>query len=94
MEDRDVTAEENKTQHDESEDNEPDCDVTRPEVQKELVEDRDVNTEENETQHDVIEESDESEDSVVALYTVPYESSDFSSDEDSPPNFSTEIPHC
>ena len=92
MEDRDVTAEENETQHDESEDNEPDRDITRPEVQKELVEDRDVNAEENKTQHDVIEESDESEDSVVALYTVPYESSDFSSDEDSPPNFPTEIP--
>ena len=29
---------------------------------------------------------------MVALYTVPYESSDFSSDEDSPPNFPTEIP--
>ena len=63
-----------KHQHDESEDNEPDRDITRPEVQKELVEDCDVNAEENETQHDVIEESDESEDSVVALYTVPYES--------------------
>ena len=84
--------EENKTQHDESEDNEPECDVTRPEVQKELVEDRDVSAEENKTQRDVIEESDESEDSVVALYTVPYESSDFSSNEDSPPNFPTEIP--
>ena len=89
--DRDVIKE-NKTQHDENEDNEPERDVTKPEVQKELVEDLDVNAEKNETQHDVIEESYESEDSVVALYTVPYESSDFSSDEDSPPNFPTEIP--
>ena len=56
------------------------------------MEDCDVDAEENETQHDVIEESDESEDSMVALYTVPYESSDFLSDEDSPPNFPTEIP--
>ena len=84
VEDRDVIAEGNKTEHDVIEDNKPERDVTRPEVQKELVEDRDVIAEEN--------ESDESEDSVVALFTVPYESSDFSSDEDSPPNYPTEIP--
>ena len=58
MEDRDVTAEENETQRDESEDNKPEHDITRSEVQKELVEDHDVNTEENKTQCDVIEESD------------------------------------
>ena len=57
---------ETKHRHDVIEDNEPEHDVTRPEVQKELVEDRDVIAEEN--------ESDESEDSVVALFTVPYES--------------------
>ena len=73
-------------------DNKPEHDVTSPEVQKELVEDRDVIAEENKTQHDVIEELDESEDSVVALFTVPYESSDFLSDEDSPPNYPVEIP--
>ena len=66
--------------------NEPERDVTSPQ----LVEDRDVIAEENETDRDVIEESDE--DSVVALFTVPYESSDFSSDEDIPPDYPAEIP--
>ena len=66
--------------------NEPERDVTSPE----LVEDHDVIAEENETDHDVIEEPDE--DSVVALFTVPYESSDFSSDEDIPPDYPSEIP--
>ena len=65
VEDRDVIAEESKT----------DCDVF---------------AEENETDRDVIEESDE--DSVVAMFTVPYESSDFSSDEEIPPDYPAEIP--
>ena len=55
-----------------------------------MVEDCDVIAEENETDCDVIEESDE--DSVVALFTVPYESSDFLSDEDIPPDYPAEIP--
>ena len=54
------------------------------------MEDHDVIAEENKTDHDVIEESDE--DSVMALFTVPYESSDFSSDEDIPPHYPAEIP--
>ena len=66
------------------EENEPECDVTSPQ----LVEDRDVIAEENETDCDVIEESDE--DSVVALFTVPYER--VSSDEDIPPDYPAEIP--
>ena len=68
------------------EENEPEHDVTSPE----LVEDCDVIAEENETDHDVIEESDE--DSVMALFTMPYESSDFSSDEDIPPDYPAKIP--
>ena len=60
-EDRDVIEES-------EEENEPECHVTSPD----LVKDHDVITEENETDRDVIEESDE--DSVVAMFTVPYES--------------------
>ena len=68
------------------EENEPEHDITSPE----LVEDHDVIAEENKTDCDVIEESDE--DSVVALFTVPYESSDFLSDEKIPPDYPAEIP--
>ena len=49
--DRDVIKE-NITQHDESEDNEPESDVTKPEVQKELVEGHYVNAEK--TKHNVM----------------------------------------
>ena len=73
------------------EENKPEHDVTSPEAQ-ELVVDSDVIAEENETKRDVIEESDESENSVVQHYTEPYESSDFSSDEDILPNYPAEIP--
>ena len=79
------------------EENEPEHHVTSPDLVKdrdviaeESETDCDVIAEENKTDHDVIEESDE--DSVVAMFTVPYESSDFSSDEEIPPDYLAEIP--
>ena len=89
-EDRDVIEES-------EEENEPEHHVTSPDLVKdcdviaeENETDHDVIAEENETNRDVIEESDE--DSVVAMFTVPYESSDFSSDEEIPPDYPAEIP--
>ena len=62
---------------------EEECDVTEEEHDKEIVEEGD---------HDVTEEGNDSDDSLVELYTIPYESSsDNSSDEELPAIYQPEM---
>ena len=87
--DTDVTEERDVTE-DERDVTEDERDVTEEEREEEIVEegDRDVTEEER----DVTEEGNDSDDSLVELYTIPYESSsDNSSDEELPAIYQPEM---
>ena len=86
IEESEVEEEEKRDVIKESEDQEEKRDVIEESEESEVQEEK----------HDVIEESEveveESDDSsVVELFTVPYESSEYSSDDDSPPVYAPEI---